>query len=111
MLSENALKSIYITGESQPKELTDEVLPANLPKIYGGECQCGATCIYSEKGPWSPVQNVVDYQNKVMTTTEAEYVENKQQFHSDEFNKLIMQSNSDSDGDGGIDLLGDMAGQ
>jgi len=46
-----------------------------------------------------------------MTTTEAEYVENKQQFHSEEFNKLIMQNNSDSDGDGGIDLLGDMAGQ
>jgi hypothetical protein len=45
-----------------------------------------------------------------MTTTEAEYVDHKQQFHSQEFNKLIMQNNSDSDGDGGIDLLGEQAG-
>ena len=35
----------------------------DLPDIYGGECSCKAQCIYSEKGPWSEVENFVDYQN------------------------------------------------
>lgn len=41
-------------------ELIDE---NDLPDIYGGECSCKAQCIYSEKGPWSEVENFVDYQN------------------------------------------------
>ena len=41
-------------------ELIDEY---ELPDIYGGECCCKAQCIYSEKGPWSEVENFVDYQN------------------------------------------------
>jgi len=41
-------------------ELIDE---NDLPDIYGGSCCCKAQCIYSEKGPWSEVENFVDYQN------------------------------------------------
>jgi len=31
--------------------------------MYGGICECKATCIYSEKGPWSEVENMIDYRN------------------------------------------------
>ena len=33
-----------------------------LPTLYGGLCKCKATCVYSEKGPWSEVENRVNYQ-------------------------------------------------
>jgi len=54
---------VHITGESAPEELTAEIPPCNLPKLYGGECTCQAQCIYSDKGPWTSVLNVVDWQN------------------------------------------------
>lgn len=52
---------ILITNESAPKELLDVVTPENLPRIYGGKCDCIAQCIYSEKGPWTDVVNTIDY--------------------------------------------------
>jgi len=38
-----------------------------LPKLYGGECDCEATCVYSDKGPWADVENKINYQNKMYT--------------------------------------------
>lgn len=43
--------------------MLDLIHEMDLPEIYGGECSCKAQCIYSEKGPWSEVENIVDYQN------------------------------------------------
>ena len=34
-----------------------------MPKLYGGLCNCKATCVYSEKGPWTEVENLIDYRN------------------------------------------------
>lgn len=34
-----------------------------LPEVFGGMCACKAQCVYSEKGPWSEVENNIDYQN------------------------------------------------
>jgi hypothetical protein len=31
--------------------------------LYGGLCSCKASCVYSEKGPWSEVENLIDYRN------------------------------------------------
>lgn len=56
--------------------LLETVDVAKLPAIYGGACACQAQCIYSDKGPWSVVLNVVDFQNKQLTTTEVEFQEN-----------------------------------
>lgn len=39
----------------------------NLPKIYGGACDCEATCVYSDKGPWADVENKINFQNRYMT--------------------------------------------
>jgi len=50
-----------ITGENTHPELTLSVESDKLPKLYGGLCQCKASCVYSDKGPWSEVENNVNY--------------------------------------------------
>lgn len=82
--SAHTAKKILITSESSPKELLEVVLPENLPTIYGGKCNCQAQCIYSEKGPWTDVVNTVDYQNKQVTLTEAEWMENRKMYNPKE---------------------------
>ena len=59
--SAHTISKILITNESAPKELLDVVAPENLPRIYGGKCDCISQCIYSEKGPWTDVVNTIDY--------------------------------------------------
>ena len=76
-LSAHTASKVLITGESRPKELLEVILPENLPEIYGGKCNCMAQCIYSEKGPWTDVVNTCDYQNKQITMTEQEWLDNR----------------------------------
>lgn len=71
--SERTRAKIHLTGESSPQCLLEAVDPARLPAIYGGQCNCSAQCIYSDKGPWTDILNVIDFQNRVYTTTEAEF--------------------------------------
>lgn len=75
--SAHTASKILITGESSPKELLDAISQENLPEIYSGKCRCLAQCIYSEKGPWTDVINTIDYQNKQITLTEQEWLENR----------------------------------
>lgn len=62
-LSERTAAKVLITGESAPQCLIEAVEPERLPQLYGGQCNCSAQCIYSEKGPWSDILNVIDFQN------------------------------------------------
>jgi len=32
-----------------------------LPKLYGGNCECDATCVYSDRGPWADVENKINF--------------------------------------------------
>lgn len=59
--------------------------------------------MYSDKGPWTDVLNVVDFQNKQYTTTEAEFQDNLAA--REEF-KMFKFENDDEDN---IDLLGEMS--
>ena len=62
-VDKSTLQKIEITGGEQHPEMAELIHEMDLPDIYGGECSCKAQCIYSEKGPWSEVENFVDYQN------------------------------------------------
>lgn len=42
IIGEKNLTKVVITGESAPEELTENILSENLPKIYGGDCNCSA---------------------------------------------------------------------
>ena len=48
---------ILVTSGNTHQEILDEVDEYELPKLYGGSCSCKAKCIYSEKGPWTEVEN------------------------------------------------------
>lgn len=61
LFSERTFQKITITGESAPACLLDIIDAERLPAIYGGQCNCQAQCIYSDKGPWSTVLNVIDF--------------------------------------------------
>lgn len=52
-----------ISANHTHSDLTDEVDEYELPAIYGGICDCRATCVYSEKGPWSEVENLINYRD------------------------------------------------
>ena len=82
------------------KDFLAAVEPERLPCLYGGACSCQAQCVYSDKGPWTDVLNVIDFQNRQYTTTEAEFHENTAA--REEF-KMIENENSDDE-----DLLGGM---
>ena len=50
-----------MTGENSHAKLLEMIEPAKLPKEYGGEAEAEATCIYSERGPWTQVENKINY--------------------------------------------------
>ena len=52
---------MFITGENTHKDLLDNVEEAKLPKLYGGNCECEATCVYSDKGPWAEYENKINF--------------------------------------------------
>ena len=54
---------VEISPTETHEELLNEVDPEELPQLYGGNCECKATCIYSEKGPWSEGENFINYKD------------------------------------------------
>jgi len=60
-LSPKTIAKITITGESTHKDLQEKVDVNNLPNLYGGACECEATCVYSDKGPWADVENKINF--------------------------------------------------
>ena len=57
---ETIKKIIFSSGPSSP-ELLEDVDEYDLPDIYDGQSVCKATCVYADKGPWSEVENLVNY--------------------------------------------------
>lgn len=66
-LSPKTQAKIHITGENSHPGLQEQFEAEHLPKIYGGACDCEATCVYSDKGPWADVENKINFQNRYMT--------------------------------------------
>ena len=60
-LSKETAAKIFVTGESSHKNLQEKIETDNLPKLYGGSCECDATCVYSDKGPWAEVENKINF--------------------------------------------------
>jgi hypothetical protein len=46
------VKKIHILGGSYQKELLEQVPAENLPKEFGGSCECEGGCENSDAGPW-----------------------------------------------------------
>jgi len=53
-LDEKTKKKITTLGTDYKKHLLEFVEPQNLPRIFGGECDCEPFgCVYSDCGPWN----------------------------------------------------------
>ena len=70
-MSTKTAHKVLFTGEHSHPELLARVADVNLPKLYGGLCECKASCIYSDKGPWSDKENTFNFQKIPETTTET----------------------------------------
>ncbi|KAL4958209.1 putative phosphatidylinositol transporter [Aspergillus filifer] len=46
------VEKIHVLGSGYQSELLKQVPAENLPKAYGGSCQCEGGCEYSDMGPW-----------------------------------------------------------
>lgn len=69
-VDEGTMNKIFISSSGTSDELQEEIDDEELPAIYGGSCECQATCIYSEKGPWSDCENLINFKepNKKVNT-------------------------------------------
>lgn len=46
------VQKIHILGTGYHAELSKQVSNENLPKIFGGTCECDHGCAFSDMGPW-----------------------------------------------------------
>ncbi|KLJ11519.1 hypothetical protein EMPG_13292 [Blastomyces silverae] len=46
------VQKIHVLGTGYEAELLAQVPKENLPKEFGGECQCEGGCEFSDMGPW-----------------------------------------------------------
>jgi len=53
-LDEVTVKKIDIIGSGYKDKLLEQILPENLPSIFGGTCSCEGGCSMSDAGPWNP---------------------------------------------------------
>ena len=53
-LDEVTVKKIDIIGASYKEKLLAQITAENLPKEFGGKCQCAGGCSLSDAGPWNP---------------------------------------------------------
>ena len=47
------VEKIHVLGSGYQKELLAQVPAENLPKIFGGSCDCPGGCALSDAGPWT----------------------------------------------------------
>lgn len=46
------VKKIHVLGSGYESELLAQVPAENLPKAFGGKCECEGGCQFSDMGPW-----------------------------------------------------------
>ena len=67
----DTLNKIFISSTDTHDDLLEEVDEYELPELYGGVCSCKAQCIYSEKGPWTEVENFINYQDPTANQSDS----------------------------------------
>lgn len=73
------VEKIHVLGSGYQKELLAQVPAENLPKIFGGTCDCPGGCALSDEGPWTDPQwaKPPKWQQKAEGTEKAETINNE----------------------------------
>ncbi|TAQ89849.1 hypothetical protein B7494_g1808 [Chlorociboria aeruginascens] len=50
------VEKIHVLGSGYQKDLLTQVPAENLPKTFGGSCECEGGCEFSDEGPWTDPQ-------------------------------------------------------
>lgn len=50
------VNKIHVLGSGYESELLSQVPKENLPKWFGGSCECSGGCMFSDQGPWRDPQ-------------------------------------------------------
>ena len=50
------VNKIHVLGGNYQHELLTQVPAENLPKQFGGKCECSEGCMFSDQGPWQDPQ-------------------------------------------------------
>lgn len=50
------VQKIHVLGSNYHDQLQSQVAKENLPKIFGGSCECDKGCALSDAGPWQESQ-------------------------------------------------------
>lgn len=56
-LDEVTVKKVNILGGTYRDELLKQIPVQNLPKEFGGACDCAGSCSMSDSGPWQGESN------------------------------------------------------
>ena len=71
------VQKIHVLGSGYQSELLTQVPKENLPKLFGGTCECEGSCALSDAGPWQDPQwakppKWAQSKNEASTTIENE---------------------------------------
>ena len=44
----------------------EKIDPENLPKIYGGSCECPEGCLFSNAGPWKNPEETEEVPEEIL---------------------------------------------
>jgi len=71
------VNKIHVLGSGYEKELLAQVPAENLPKEFGGTCECPGGCMLSDAGPWQDPQWVkpAKWEKKKSATNENEAID------------------------------------
>jgi len=61
-----------ILGSSYKAELLAQIPAENLPKMFGGNCECEGGCQLSDQGPWNDEKYALPAQPATPTTSDPE---------------------------------------
>lgn len=50
------VQKIHVLGTGYHEQLQSQIVKENLPKIFGGTCECDKGCALSDAGPWQDPQ-------------------------------------------------------